>query len=706
MKAIKFFALVAALLAVGCTNELMDDSIEQNKTPENGIILTLNGTAQSEASRIIVDGSKSNGEYIVKWRNDDAIGIFSADGTTINNVKAAETTISSGAHKTATFDTDTAVAAEFGDELYVYYPYNSAATLSGSKLSFNLPAEQVMDNRTVQYDWGNYAYSYDKTTVGENGNVDFTLEHPLAYVKVYVSVSEDFANHSLCGVELVDLNGVAKLSGDATIDMESGELSLTNTSSRVKLNVTHYTESALDKTYGYWLVTAPWDFAGSDVWVVLSLYNKTTKQVVYMPIKYNSPKLIGGAVNVINIDNLSAENNSASTWYEAIDSRLMPVTGYAYGEQNTYLIQCKNDSIYNGATYTPNDNIPNAVRVDIRGRGDFSKIADPRKATFEWAKNNADLTYTLDCRKYPHLDPTAYTIDDSTKAQGYITVTNTGAYAGSPILLMKIDGKVVWSWSFWNIAADGTKFEDVTIGNYTYANMPIGQASTQYTTWMANKRTGSSNTDFVGRTINVYQWGRPSPLFWQEDSAGNVDLLYQKSSTAAAPTIEEAIANPEIYYLPSTAGTSGIWSATVSNDLWGDVNKKGANESAERYKSVFDPCPKGYKVMDYKAMLDYVAQTYTVDETTGASGIVFGTHKFINSGYLYGNLTSGRSAAYGWSYAPTQGNTTYNMCWCNVSGNAQGYSAYYRYNNTALSKKQFNKRLAMPVRCQKDADNR
>ena len=111
MKATKYFALVAALLAVGCTNEMMDDSINQNNNVEDGIILTLTGHAQAEEveSRIIVDGSKSGGKYIVKWRNEDAIGIFSADGTTIKNVKAAETSIESGAHLTADFQTDSAV---------------------------------------------------------------------------------------------------------------------------------------------------------------------------------------------------------------------------------------------------------------------------------------------------------------------------------------------------------------------------------------------------------------------------------------------------------------------------------------------------------------------------------------------------------------------------------------------------------------------
>ncbi|MBR3681869.1 MAG: hypothetical protein IKD05_02665 [Tidjanibacter sp.] len=704
MKATKLFAMVASLLVVGCTNEIVDDNIDINNNGE-GVVLTLTGDAQADdvESRIVVGTTANNGKHGVNWRTNDAIGIYSIDGTTINNVKATTTGHNVGK---ATFTTESKVPATYGDQLYVYYPHNASASLAGSVISATVPAAQDQTNRTVADHIGAYTIAYDTATVGEDGNVEFALQHPLAYVLVSIK-STEFADYGVKSVELVDRTGTAKLSGDVKVDMSKGAaeaLTLAgNNTSSVKLTITNVV--ATNDSRNYWLTALPADFTNGEVWLIVQFQHPTNKNSVYVPMKFEGVKLQGGALNVITLSDVKSSDNDAS-WYVVNDTRSMPVMGYAYGEANTYLIQCKSGT-YNGATLTPDANIPESVKVDIRGRGDFSKIGDISKATFEWAKNTQGITYTMDCRKYSHIDPTAYTIDDSTKAQGYITVKNTGAYAGSPILLMKIDGKVVWSWSFWNIAADGTKFEDVTIGNYTYANMPIGQASTQYATWMTNKRGGgSSSTDFVGRTVNVYQWGRPSPLFWQEDSAGNVDPLYQKSETAKAPTIEEAIANPEVYYLPTVSGYSGIWSATLHNDLWGDVGSKGASASAVRYKSVFDPCPKGYKVMDYNAMLDYVAQTYTEDGTTGEVGLVFGTHKYINSGYLTGSLSAGRAQAYGWSYAPTQANTKFNMNWCNVAGNNQAFSAYYQYNNTKLSSKQFNKKLALSIRCQKDTDNR
>lgn len=186
MKATKYFALVAALLAVGCTNELMDDAINQNNNVEDGIVLTLTGDAQAEEaeSRIIVDGEKSGGKYIVKWRNDDAVGIFSADGTTINNVKAAETSISSGAHKTATFATESAVAANTGDEIVVYYPHTAGTTYANGKFSANLAASQETNDLSVAYGFASYTFAYDVATVDAEGGVKFALEHPLAYVKV------------------------------------------------------------------------------------------------------------------------------------------------------------------------------------------------------------------------------------------------------------------------------------------------------------------------------------------------------------------------------------------------------------------------------------------------------------------------------------------------------------------------------------------
>lgn len=747
MKATKYFALVAALLAVGCTNELMDDAINQNNNVEDGIVLTLTGDAQAEEaeSRIIVDGEKSGGKYIVKWRNDDAVGIFSADGTTINNVKAAETSISSGAHKTATFATESAVAANTGDEIVVYYPHNAATTYANGKFSANLAASQQTNDYTVAYGFSAYTFAYDVTTVDAEGGVKFALEHPLAYVKVQVEVTDYVKNWKVRGVQIVDRTGAAKLAGDYTIDTATGELTVTNGTPSVDLYFKNPPTGTVEATSTRYmtLATLPWDFTGSEVWVVAKFVDDKGN-TIYVPTKYENAKLKAGAWNIIKL-NLTADSQSVKSFYEPLDTRLMPGLGYAYGEQNTYLIQCKNGSTYTGGTYTPNADIPSSVKVDIRGRGDFSKIADISKATFEWFKlgvqtnGNGDRTiYVGGSANYAgsNVDATAYTIDDSTKAEGYITVTNTGAYAGSPILLMKVDNKVVWAWYFWNISADGTKLEGVKAGSSSaeLANMLIGQNTTQYAAWGSNKKNSSSSlAQPAYRFVAYYQHGRYMPAaFWTNlwtiddgvnETSKNVENGVEKQSLGSTPVIRtdgaislaEAMTRPVGIIINKADNTNQyLWCSEESYDLWGAPSS--SNKSGAGVKSIYDPCPKGWRTADwatYNALIADKANTVlsTADSYPGAPGFIYNNSMLLlNAGYSNGKTaTNGRMNTMGGAEEATTAKSVYAVEWTAYVGgltSTQPQALYIKSNATDFRFGGMNRSNAHPIRCQKDVDNR
>lgn len=725
MKATKYFALVAALLAVGCTNELMDDAINQNNNVEDGIVLTLTGDAQAEEaeSRIIVDGEKSGGKYIVKWRNDDAVGIFSADGTTINNVKAAETSINSGAHKTATFATESAVAANTGDEIVVYYPHKAATTYANGKFSANLAASQETNDLSIAYGFASYTFAYDVATVDAEGSIKFALEHPLAYVKVQVEATDYVKNWKLKGVQIVDRTGAAKLAGDYTIDTTTGALTVTNGTPSVD-QYFKYVTNTIANTSNYstryiTLVTLPWDFTGSEVWVVAKFQDPTTNNMIYVPTKYENAKLKGGAWNIIKL-NLTADSQSVKSFYEPLDTRQMPGLGYAYGEQNTYLIQCKNGSTYTGGTYTPNADIPSSVKVDIRGRGDFSKIADISKAKFEWFKtgvmsngNGSGAIYTGQTTK--GIDPTAYTIDDSTKAQGYITVTNTGAHAGAPILLMIVDNEIVWAWSFWNIAADGTALEEVKYGDYTLANMAIGQPSTNLTTWNALGEP-------MWYYLNFYQWGRFAPIFKRADNQWYDVLTGETLSTSpnkvpairtAPMTLEESIKYPVGVIMSTQNNTAqDKWWATGLY-LWGGETSDKTNEKRVGVKTVYDPCPKGWRVMDGAVAVyldkDNGNATAAYDSSTNIIGSTI-TAGSTSSYWIIGGRFDGKTGAKEsqYKYIATDSAGKYWTNFLNGGGltGSQAYAFTVAKSNNGTDKSTHAIASAMPVRCQKDADNR
>ena len=119
----------------------------------------------------------------------------------------------------------------------------------------------------------------------------------------------------------------------------------------------------------------------------------------------------------------------------------MSGAGYAYGDANTYLIQFKDDT-YSGATLNPDPEIPASVTIDYRLRGDMFGAPVPDNVTFEWLEgyNNSNPSwgkYTMDRSLIWNCDKYSISVD----AENYkVTVTNTGAHAGAPILLMKKDG--------------------------------------------------------------------------------------------------------------------------------------------------------------------------------------------------------------------------------------------------------------------------
>ena len=726
MKATKFFALVAALFAVGCSNNPNssinpDDTQQGGGEPEVGV-LRVSGEANTLATIALGEAGAQEGTLPLVWPNSAEVGLFSLNSTAFFNTKATK----AGVIVDAEGNTVPAVTADFttggitevteGNQFYIYYPYNEATVLAGSFLATSVPAEQTQKDHTVAAPIADYIVGYDLATVGKGGAVNFKLQHPLAYVEVCVS-STEFADYNVKSLELVDLEGNAKLAGDVFVDLSKpanqAVMLAGNGSASVKLNVADIkNDTNLSKggTHKFWLTTLPNNFADCELWLIVELLHSTNGSTIVLPVRLYNVDIKANAINVINLEGLSSQHNGAK-WYAPVDSRLMPQLGYAYGEANTYLIQCKSGT-YKGATFTPDANIPGSVRIDIRGRGEFSKIVDVRKATFEWAKNKAGEIYTLDNSNYPHINSAAYTIDDSTKAEGYITVTNNAAHAGAPILLMKLDGKVIWSWTFWNIAADGTSFGDVTIGNHTYANMLLGQSTMQYETWSVNKRSDDSYADFANRTAYVYQWGRPMPQFWQEDfvngSPNNKQLVCE-----VAPTVQEIIENPATYYISSNAY---LPIDGVKRDMWGDKDKKGSTAGAVCIKSVYDPCPKGYRVADYGALNNLVSlkETASVDNTSGQVGVCYttstgSTHKYLNVGFLRGAVKdNGQLDVYGWSNNGALSGLKYNTSWSNATATTSSYSFYINTTDFINTHKMgsHNGDCAMSVRCQKDTDNR
>ena len=176
------------------------------------------------------------------------------------------------------------------------------------------------------------------------------------------------------------------------------------------------------------------------------------------------------------------------------------------------------------------------------------------------------------------------------EGKGTVTVPLTGAKGNAVIgLTSKITHgtTLVWSYHIWvsdvNDIACST-----SAGNYTILDRNIGATSVD----------GSLNSYGVN-----YQWGRKDPFprdfSAQSGTSANGDLLKTAERTTST-TVAYSILNPDtrVIYTQNTSGAK--WLPVSLNGLWGYAEVHGSSTDALKVKNtvktVYDPCPAGYKV--------------------------------------------------------------------------------------------------------------
>lgn len=174
-------------------------------------------------------------------------------------------------------------------------------------------------------------------------------------------------------------------------------------------------------------------------------------------------------------------------------------------------------------------------------------------------------------------------LSDVKYSKGYISFTASEQKGNAVVALFDGD-KVVWSWHIWLTDAprevaypNGAVFLDRNLG-------AVGMTA--------------GGTDAYGL---YYQWGRKDPFYGGVTTETSAEAFKQaRENTTFNPryaalewqmvkehgaTLDEAAAAPTSFF--SHAGRGGKdWLAQPSNELWGER------------KTMYDPCPKGYRIPD------------------------------------------------------------------------------------------------------------
>lgn len=728
MKKILMLLAMAATVAVGCKEETFE-----YPTPEKGVPYVFEGTVATDgftwgtASTIgiygLSDGLKIMNEEakIEGW----AVSVPYVDEETGETIYPEITPSEYEGKAVAPFNTPGLDLLKGENEFLVYAPYDPEMSYIPSLgVIYNLSISKAQTQPQPNVAGACFSLGTVKGIPGVDAKFQFTLNPVTALLKINVSSSE-FQGYGLKKVTILDEKGTAKLGGTFDVSVEDLSFEEASTFSEISTTITAHKEMAEGETQSIFMNVLPGNFT-EEFLIIVELQG--TKGNVVIPMKKTIGLLEAGKTTELNITELKSSDNVYS-WFCPVENRMLAGCKYAYGDANTYLIQSKS-AVYNGASLSANADIPDEIVIDYRVRGDFTQAEIPEDVTFEWATLANGSVYYIRHDNKLKVDGFTFT---QNAANYTVTVKNVDATGGAPMLIMKKAGKILWGWAFWNIAADGTKLESVNVGGYDMANMNIGQATTQYAAWKAA-------ADYILRTTYYYQWGRYLPIFWttywshclidapEIQKSGNVPAL--KGPFA---TLKETLAYPYGSIVNwSTSESNPNWTQEYIGDLWGC--QLGQMEAAGT-KSIYDPCPKGWRVPDYGAIEAWsatlgtttpAASNYVSDgnhklSADGMLGLMIGSMYLPTSGYIqydkmYKIPENGVTELRASNYANDgkQFGNAFTIYWSNYCANHNSQSPFcYRFYGTNKIGADYEAKVTQHVRaasaairCQKDEYNR
>ena len=165
---------------------------------------------------------------------------------------------------------------------------------------------------------------------------------------------------------------------------------------------------------------------------------------------------------------------------------------------------------------------------------------------------------------------------------------------GNAVIAAYSGNKIVWSWHVWVCSGYNAQTSSVTLKGKTKPMMDRNLGA------LSNASNSALSNGFF------YQWGRKDPFPGAIESYVSADGgagTYMSTTagalkTAAASnngTVDYTIANPNVFI----TSTDGYWLIEAINSLWG-ITISGGVETA--VKSVYDPCPPGWKVPRARVM--------------------------------------------------------------------------------------------------------
>lgn len=257
---------------------------------------------------------------------------------------------------------------------------------------------------------------------------------------------------------------------------------------------------------------------------------------------------------------------------------------------------------------------------------------------------------------------------------GYVNYTASTALGNAMIAVRDAAGTILWSWHIWGTGGSMPADEVYTNkagASFTVMDRPLGALATLrvsdlraddgsiYVYDDAAKAPalvkGPQNAYFC----TLYQWGRKDPIpnggtLYDINGAVLRDISASYPVYTDQATIAASITHPDymLNAVSTTDGTTtyaGDWTAEDIDLLWGDNNKKyfykfdvsGAGAGWTDVKTIYDPCPAGYRVANKFTWTGFDATTDASAQLKGnmGAGDVESVVKCITTSFASGSVT-------------------------------------------------------------------
>lgn len=611
------FLCVPVLASVlGCSQR---EDVPQTGTAKEITVIGTQDDFTGLKTRSMVGEVLDNGAIAMDWSVGDQIGVF-GNGTTSN---ACFTSTNTYPIRETGFKGTCAMGEK---PEYAYYPYNANAS-DKTAIPVSIPSVQNYSGvaSVAQYDF-KAANSFADL---DDGKYQFNMKQLASLLRLEINLNDIAALLAEKAVETaseslksITLSSDVRMTGDFTCDLTklegSNALNFSGDAGQtLGLTINFIDKPALSGTVVAYAVVAPGAQKGKTLTCTMIVND-------FLSVKLSAQMLCdfeGGKYYTLPLNASVFVNNGAAV-EDKTPAGAEPVAGQP---SNCYMINAAKTYSFDATVIGNGD----AGIIADAGFHTTSAGIDPKSAKLMWEDSEGFISGV-------------------SLVKGKVLFTAEKNVGNAMIAVFDGAGTVLWSWHIWGVGDTMPEDEEVSSQATISANSTL---KVKYT--VMDRTLGAlSKTSYF---TTLYQWGRKDPIpnstvYYVDGQASEIETTYpvHKPGSAADATILTSIQHPECI-IDDYKGQAGDWLASDKtnkyNLLWGDNNttyvfnksKPAAGKGWTNGKTIYDPCPSGYRVSSKFAWTGFCGSSS--GETKNIDYIYF--VKYANGYYFKKNSSDG-----------------------------------------------------------------